>query len=409
MSQATDLERLAQPLFGTFSRAEKAMLEKAVVGRTAYCGASNKADDPLNDPKDSDTWDQGRHIRAELLRWLFADEGAKKLIDPRGVRVDSAWIEGELSLSFIKAPFQLELLRCRLKGGCRLNLTEIPRVDLTGSWMEFISADHAVVKGDVLLKFVVCVGREVALNGARIGGSLNCDGAQFKNPAKKDVRQSGIALNAVAARIGGAVLFREKFRAEGLVRLYCAQIEGNLECDSGWFENPAEAESKQRWSGLALDLGALKVTGTVSLRKGFTAKGAVNLDYATIGGPLDCDGGTFENAARKDMAQTGVALRARGAKVAGSISLRSNIADKGSFSAKGIVHLYRAEIGGDLECDGGSFENPAQKDVEGTGTALHAGATKIGGSVLLRASPGGRCDFSAKGAVLLAGSEIKGN
>lgn len=408
MAQASDLEQLAQPLFGGLSRAERTMVEGAVGGRVAYCGANDKPDDPLNDPKDSDSWDQERRIRAELLRWLCADEGAKKLVDPRGIRIDSAWIEGEISLSFLEIPFQVGLTRCRLKDACRLNLSEVPRVDLTGSWVEFIGAEHAVVKGDFVLKSVVCVGRGVGLNGARIGGSLNCDGGRFENPVKKDVASSGIALNGDAIRVGGAVLFREHFTAQGTVRLFNAQIDGNLECDGGQFINPPQVDEKR--SGIALNIEGAKIGGSVQLRgsnktgeASFVAKGVVRLYRAQIGGDLVCDGGLFENPAQRGVEASGIALHAGATRITGGVFLRSGFYGRRDFAAKGAVVLFGAQIGGSLECDGGKFENPAETGTDGSGVAVRANGVNVTGSVLLRKA------FSAKGTVVFYNARIGGS
>ena len=50
----------------------------------------------------------------------------------------------------------------------------------------------------------------------------------------------------------------------------------------------------------------------------------------------------------------------------GSIHLR------GGFQSQGEVWLLGAEIGGNLDCSGGIFKNPAQEDVKSSGTALVA-------------------------------------
>ncbi len=88
-----------------------------------------------------------------------------------------------------------------------------------------------------------------------------------------------------------------------------------------------------------------KTSGGVFLRNGFRAKGEVRLLGADIGGNLDCSNGSFENA-------DGKALSADRLKTAGDVFLRDN------FSAKGEVRLLGADIGGDLSCVGGHFSNP---------------------------------------------------
>ena len=132
----------------------------------------------------------------------------------------------------------------------------------------------------------------------------------------------------------------------------------------------------------ALKADGLKTTGDVFLDDAFTAKGEVRLLGAEIGGNLECIGGTFENPG-------GDALTADLLKTAGSVFLSAD------FTAKGTVRLLGADIGGNLECDGGTFENP-------DGDALHADGLKTAGSVFLR---GG---FTARGEVRLLDADAGG-
>ena len=188
--------------------------------------------------------------------------------------------------------------------------------------------------------------------------------------------------------MAGAVLLRNGFVAEGMVWLYRVEIGGNLECDGGKFHNPAVANVAE--SGRALIAEGAKVAGAVLLRNGFAAEGMVWLSGAEIGGNLDCDRGKFQNPEVADLAGSGRALIAEGAKVAGAVYLRYG------FAAEGTVWLSSAEIGGSLECDGGKFQN-------GSGRALIAEGAKVARSVLLRN------EFAAEGTVWLFGAEIGGS
>jgi hypothetical protein len=92
-----------------------------------------------------------------------------------------------------------------------------------------------------------------------------------------------------------------------------------------------------------IDADNLRVAGNIFLRNGFTAKGEVWLSGAEIGGNVECDGGSFENP-------DGDALLADQARVTGGVFLISG------FTAKGAVKLIGAEIGGYLTCSSGQFE-----------------------------------------------------
>ena len=127
----------------------------------------------------------------------------------------------------------------------------------------------------------------------------------------------------------------------------------------------------------ALNAQGARVAGSVFLRHGFHAKGQVTLLETEIGGQLSCEGGRFENP-------TGIALFAQGARVAGSVFLRHG------FHAKGQVSLSGAEIGGQLSCVNGTFE-------KAKGVALNAQHLTCKGALVFRAItvPEGDIDFSA--------------
>src|SRR6266849_4368870 len=345
-----DLEQLAEARFGPLSQAEINLLRAAPKGETAYCGPSERDDDPNNDAANSNIWGSERWIRAELIRWLCVDRDAKDLVDPRGVRAHAARIRGKLDLSFFVVPFFLGLFRCSFSDDLDLKFIEIPAINLSGSCLPSLNADHATVKGSVWLKGLGSHGK-VQLCGARIGGNLTCDGSKLQNPAAANVAEGGEALNAEATVVRGAVLLRNGFAAEGQVRLFGTRIGGNLNCDGGKFQNPAKAGCPG--GGMALNVEGAKVVGSVLLRRGFIAQGQVKLFGTQIGGNLDCNGGKIQNAHKTAVAESGQALDARGAKVDGAVLLG------GGFAAEGAVLMHGASIGVILQCDGGKFQNPA--------------------------------------------------
>lgn len=82
----------------------------------------------------------------------------------------------------------------------------------------------------------------------------------------------------------------------------------------------------------ALNAQGARVVGGVFLREGFHANGTVSLSGAEIGGQLECTGGRFEN-------RTGHALLARGARVRNGLFFR-NVTVTG-----GLVDLNSAHVG----------------------------------------------------------------
>ncbi|MEM6334788.1 MAG: hypothetical protein AAF823_15750 [Planctomycetota bacterium] len=138
----------------------------------------------------------------------------------------------------------------------------------------------------------------------------------------------------------------------------------------------------------------IKVQGSVFLRRSgddrFHAIGEVRLLGANIGGNLDCIGGRFDNK-RSD------ALSVDGAKIKGNVFM--NCSGDQRFHATGEVRLLGAHIGGDLDCGGGRFENKG-------GHALSADRAEVKSSVFLSRSGDER--FHATGAVRLPGAHIGG-
>jgi hypothetical protein len=132
----------------------------------------------------------------------------------------------------------------------------------------------------------------------------------------------------------------------------------------------------------SLTADGANVKGGVFLRDGFSAEGEARLLGAQIGGDLDCNGGTFKNPAKN-------ALHADGANVKGDVGLGDG------FSAEGEVRLLGAQIGGDLYCEGGTFKNPG-KD------ALSVDRGDVKGGLFFNAG------FSAEGTVRLRGAQIGG-
>jgi len=127
-------------------------------------------------------------------------------------------------------------------------------------------------------------------------------------------------------------------------------------------------------------LGA-KLTGGMRLIN-VDATAEVSLFGANIGGQLICTKGNFQNG-------DGYALIAQSIKVAGEVFL-----DQG-FNALGEVSFLGADINGQLNCMGGRFQNRK-------GNALNAQNVKVATDVVLRNG------FNAEGAVWLVGADIKG-
>ena len=129
--------------------------------------------------------------------------------------------------------------------------------------------------------------------------------------------------------------------------------------------------------GLLAD--GLTTKSSMNLRNGFSAEGEVRLLGANIGGDLDCAGGKFNNS-------DGNALFADGLTTKGSVNLRNG------FSAEGEVRLLGANIRGNLDCVGGKFDNS-------DGRVLNVQGSIVSGGLLWR-------DITCQGYVHLAYAKI---
>jgi hypothetical protein len=182
-----------------------------------------------------------------------------------------------------------------------------------------------------------------------------------------------VAIDGFGLGVDGSLFLREGFEAEGAVSLLGAHIGGQLNCAGGKFRNS---------EGLALDLERCDVAQSAFLGAGFEAEGKVDMVGAHIGGELSCDGGKFRNP-------EGVAIEGFGLGVDGSLFLQEG------FGAQGEVSLLGAHIGGQLSCNGGKFRNSE-------GLALNLERCEVTQSASLGAG------FEAQGEVSLLGAHIGG-
>jgi hypothetical protein len=323
--------------FPDLTEAEKKLLRAVATGDIADCSSPNDAE---NDPKDGNTWGESRTIRAEIIRWLCVDREATKHIDPNGIRIGAAKINGLLDLQYVTVSVPLVLWQCTVQEGVVLSgaetrLLAFIRSSLGNSSGVALSADDVQVHGGVLLQDGFEAKGEVRLIGAMISGDLDCTGGAFHNAG-------GIALHAEGIHVNGSVFLEDGFEAEGMVRLLGATIGGYLSCRGGALHNPGE---------IALFADGVQVHTGLILGDGFQAEGEVRLVGAMIGGDLDCTGGAFHNPG-------GIALYADKVHVGSYVFLRDG------FRAAGIMSLMDANAG-PLVDDETSWPEPGTLRVSG--------------------------------------------
>jgi len=283
ISRAPELLKLAAKAgFKTkeLSACERKLLEAAPIGKYAVCGSNQDDSDPENDPSKSDKWSPSRQIRAKLIRWLCVDEAARKLIDPKGIRIYGAKVMDPLDLESASVPFEIDVEHSRILSTMSLMEANIEGLDLGGTWTGPLIADRFTTRGPIFLRHGFHAEGEVDLKRATVGADLDCQGAIF---IKQHPKTHGFALNADRIKVAGNI-FLKNSKATGEVWLVGASVGGNLEVDNGIFSNPGRR---------ALTADGVTVAGYVFLRWGFTAMGEVRLLSATIGSDLDCRGAIF--------------------------------------------------------------------------------------------------------------------
>ena len=307
---------------------------------------------------------------------------------------------GSVNVSHAEVP-TLQFARCVFENSLVLLSARVRKLHLENCVLDSIEATGSFIEGFLLITQSRVL-QGISLIDARIGQSVGLSGTEVVGCDRPALHADGLETG------GGLVLGTfpsedesadsdDIFRAIGEVRMLGARIGRDLDCSGGRFENPG---------GVALAADRADIRGEVRLAEGFHAMGEVRLQRARIGSDVSCPGGKFENrrsrlptrvgrssrdqAIGRSLGKPGdYALRADGADITGSVNLAEG------FSAKGVVYLVGAQIGSDLNCSGGRFDNPG-------GDALAADSAIIGGNARLDAG------FCANGLVGLLGVRIDG-
>jgi hypothetical protein len=180
---------------------------------------------PLDDPSKADAWGEDREVRAALIRWLCVVPEVSKNVAPRGIKVRGSKITGLLDLSAVVVPFPLTFLQTRFLDDIDLRYATISLLQLTGSAIESLNADGAVVRTMIFLNEGFSA-HEVRMVGASVGGSVALQRAKFKT--------LGVAIHADRLEVKGDLSF-DGFSSDGDVEVSDAQIGGAVTFDGGRF------------------------------------------------------------------------------------------------------------------------------------------------------------------------------
>ena len=376
-------------------------------------------------------------VRAGFLRKLLLGLDSSWTVRATGVRLKGVRVEGVLDLTDCSGAGgaglpALSLESCELWEAVDLSRARLARVSFRCCKLRGLTGAETAIDG--ALDLSDCGPRDddvlvVTLRGARIGGDVIAHRAKLARPVEGSDHD---ALSLAGAEIGGDVLLDDGFEAFGCVRLDGASLAGSLRCDGGVFLNRTD-DAK----GVAIAASAIRVAGGMSLRERFKAEGEVRLSGAQIGGDLDCTGGVIRNETGVALALNNAEIGGQAlcaAKIAGQAQLQGasiarNLDFRGAEIAnprrksggtvqksdydtaidaasvrvggaalfqganvKGEIFLADARIEGYLAFGGGRFISPG-------GWAIRAPNVRVGGNLTLKIEDGAFAPHGQKSVI----------
>ncbi|MFC7335460.1 hypothetical protein [Rhodocista pekingensis] len=211
-------------------------------------------------------------VQADTIRALCLGLWDDVRLDPRGVRIFGARIDGELDLSDGISVGPLKLLGCHLQAPLILKNATLPSLYLSASRLDAdFNAEGAHINGDLY-----CTGRfqtmsAINLIGARIGGDLDLSSACLDS----DDRSSLVADRIV---IKGNVFCAEDFNTKGTVRLLGAHIGGDADFGDASLDGGGKA---------AINADGMVIQGGLFFREGTSINGDASLVSVSVQGLLD--------------------------------------------------------------------------------------------------------------------------
>jgi len=297
--RAEVLANLARARFGTLSQAERTLVRAAPFRELAWVGPDPDPDSPANDPRHGESWGPERSVRAAILRWLYTDSDVNRFLDPSGLGVAGARIDGKLDLSYVKADKPLTIVGCYIPDGIDVTFAHFQSLEVRRSSTGPIAADMSELAGDLAVRFGTYA--SLSLFRARIGGNLDCTGSTLLGGGQQSV-------NAVGTTIAGDMVFHDGFTTDGIVDLRLARVGQSVSFHRAVFSGPDDtglnAERAaiggtlywvdiQHTPNTQLDLENTKADALWDDEASWPAPGKLTIDGFTYtefaGGPADVD------------------------------------------------------------------------------------------------------------------------
>jgi len=298
-------------------------------------------------------------------RLSLSDAGSGVALNADGISVD-----GSVFMRRVRAEGEIRLPRAKVGADIDCAAAKIVNPFEWGpkGSSAALTVEGSIIGGNIILNNQFHALGFVTLSGSQIAGQLICDGATFENSPPLGAVISMPALEVSLATIKSGALLRHGFRAEGEVRLQSTRVGTVLDCDGGVFNNPHRKDV--RASGSALTADGMRVDGRASMGSGFRANGEVFIIGSQIEGDLDCGAGEFNNPAISDTSIGGRALSAHRVSVGGNVFLREG------FSSNGEVSFSGASIDGNFEGTSAKFQGELNLESATVKGALMLGSIK---------------------------------
>ena len=132
-------------------------------------------------------------VRSEVICFFAYGGDENNPVKGAFIRLQGAWIRGELDLAHAQIPYALIFHNCHFDSVVNMRHAECRELDLRGSRMqERLTGDPLWVKGGVRFSKGFVAKKGVWLSSARIGGVLDCSNGEFcgglgANKAKMEV------------------------------------------------------------------------------------------------------------------------------------------------------------------------------------------------------------------------------
>ena len=198
---------------------------------------------------------------------------------------------------------------CQVTGGIDLSMSELSSVSI-GPECSLLAPGRTALdltNAELLSAFTLGRGTTVQgtmrVTGARIHGVLTLSGASLSAPEGKTL------VAAQGALVEGGITLNDLQAVGGRLRFSTATL-GNVIAPGARLVNPG---------GFTLSLHQATVNGSVVLVEGFRSEGLMSLSRSTIGGRLECDGGTFTCPGPAERNEHGHAIDAVSATIRGGI------------------------------------------------------------------------------------------